>query len=210
LNIIKENSNFVQNLMNRLGSFNTYRWILFLLLFVSLLSPDILAQSRQSLEEQRKQALRDIEKTTSLLNETQKSQRQSLDRLNLLNVQVKKFEQLIDGIRAEITLANRQINETSAKITLMNNEIEKMKDEYAKLVFQAYKNRGRYNKLIYVLSAKDFNEAYRRMKYFQQYSEFRKKQVADINAKQQELRIEIERLAVQKDEKEKLLVEQQQ
>ena len=200
----------MQNFVNRLGSFNTYRRILFLLLFVSLLTPDIHAQSRQNLEEQRRQALRKIEETNRLLEETQKSQRQSLEKLNLLNAQIKQFGQLIGSINAEIAFADRQISETSAKVARMSNEIEKMKDEYAKLVFQAYKNRGQYNKLIYVLSAKDFNEAYRRMKYFQQYSEFRKKQVAEITEKQKELQVEIERLTAQKAEKEVLLAEQQQ
>ena len=200
----------MQKLVNRLGRFDTYRWLSFLLLFVSLLAPDIHAQSRQNLEEQRKQALEDIEETNRLLRDASQSQRQSLEKLNLLNAQVKQFERLIGSINAEITFADKQISETSAKVTQMSNEIEKMKDEYAKLVFQAYKNRGQYNKLIYVLSAKDFNEAYRRMKYFQQYSDFRKKQVAEITEKQKELQVEIERLAAQKSEKEKLLAEQQQ
>ena len=180
------------------------------LLFVFLLAPDLHAQSRQSLEERRKQALREIEQTTSLLEETQKSQTQSLEKLNLLNAQVSQFERLIGSISAEIKFADRQISGTSAKVAQMSSEIEKMKEEYARLVFQAYKNRGHYNKLIYVLSAKDFNEAYRRMKYFQQYSEYRKKQVAEITVKQQELGIEIERLKIQRAEKEKLLAEQQQ
>jgi len=48
------------------------------------------------------------------------------------------------------------------------------------------------------------------MKYFQQYSEYRKKQVAEITVKQQELRVEIEQLTAQKAEKQKLLAEQQQ
>ena len=193
-----------------MGRIDTYRWLSFLLLFVFLLTPDVHAQSRQSLEEQRRQALRDIEETNRLLNATQASQKQSLDRLNLLNAQVKQFEQLIGGIRNEVALADRKINETSAIVARMRNEVEKMKDEYAKLVFQAYKNKGQYNKLIYVLSSKDFNEAYRRMKYFQQYSEFRKKQVAEITVKQQELQVEIERLAAQKADKVRLLAEQQQ
>ena len=193
-----------------MSSFGTYRRLLWLFLFVSLLTPCIHAQTRQNLEEQRKQVLRDIDETNRLLKETAQSQRQSLEKLNLLNAQVKQFERLIGNINAEITFADRQISGTSAKVAKMSNEIEKMKDEYAKLVFQAYKNKGQYNKLVYVLSAKDFNEAYRRMKYFQQYSEFRKKQVAEITVKQQELRVEIERLTAQKAEKEKLLVEQQQ
>ena len=200
----------MQNLVNHLNAFQTYRWLFLLMLFFAfLLTPNLHAQTRQSLEEQRRQALRDIEETNRLLTETQRSQRQSLDRLNLLNAQVRQFEQLISGIRAEVTLADRQINQTSTTVAQMSNDIERMKDEYARLVAQAYKNKGQYNRLIYLLTAKDFNEAYRRMKYFQQYSEYRKKQVAEITVKQQELSIEIERLAAQKVEKEQLLVEQQ-
>jgi len=90
----------------------------------------------------------------------------------------------------------------------MNNEIEKMKAEYARLVFQAYKSRGQYHKLVYILSAKDFNEAYRRIKYFQQYSEYRKKQVAELRVKQEELALLIKHLEAQKVEKESLLAEQ--
>ena len=122
--------------------------------------------------------------------------------------QERQFNRLISGINAEIAYADRQITETTATISRMTNEIEKMKTEYAMLVFQAYKNRGHYNKLMYVLSAKDFNEAYRRMKYFQQYSEFRKKQVAEIKAKQEELQAVIAQLETQKVEKEKLLADQ--
>ena len=180
-----------------------------MLLSVSLLAPDARSQSRQNLEEQRRQALRDIEDTNRLLRETTRGQRQSLDRLNLLNAQVGQFERLIGGIRTEVALADRQIAETTATVSRMSGEVEKMKEEYAMLVFQAYKNRGQYNRLIYVLSAKDFNEAYRRMKYFQQYSEFRKKQVAEITVRQQALQVEIERLAAQRSEKTALLAEQQ-
>jgi len=152
--------------------------------------------------------LAEIEETNRFLKETEQDRVRSVEKLNLLNAQVVQFNRLIGGINAEITHTERQIGETSAKINQMNNEIEKMKAEYARLVDQAYKNRGQYNKLIYVLSAKDFNEAYRRMKYFQQYSEFRKKQAAEINIKQEELRIVKEQLESQKTEKEQLLAEQ--
>jgi len=161
------------------------------------------------LEEQRKQALlEEIEETTRLLKETQQSEKKSLDRLNLLNAQLVQFNRLISNINLEIAYTDRQIKETSEKIGQLIREVEKMKEEYAGLINHTYKNRGRYNKLIYMLSAKDFNEAYRRMKYFQQYSEFRKKQVIEINNKQEELKVVMEQLAVNKAEKEKLLVEQ--
>jgi len=169
---------------------------------------DAYSQTRQKLEEQRTQALLEIEETTRLLKETQQNEKHSLDRLKLLNAQLVQFNRLISNMNEEIAYADRQIKETTEKMSRMNREIEKMKEEYAGLIHHTYKNRGKYNKLIYVLSANDFNEAYRRMKYFQQYSEFRKKQVAEIKIKQEELKVVMELLAVNKNEKEKLLDQQ--
>ncbi len=193
---------------NQLGLFYSYRWCLLVSVIMLLPLFDVIAQSRQSLEEQRKQALNKIEETNRYLKETQQTQKESLEKLNLLNAQVIQFNRLINGINAEIAYTDRQIGETSAKIGQMSREIEKLKAEYAQLISHAYKNRGKYNKLVYVLSAKDFNEAYRRMKYFQQYSEYRKRQVTEITEKQTELHTVIEHLAERKAEKEKLLEEQ--
>ena len=181
------------------------------MLFIVLLScNNAYSQTRQSLEEQRKQALKEIEETNRFLRETVQSQKESVEKLNLLNAQVTQFNRLISSINAEIAYFDRQIDETSVNISRMNLEIEKMKAEYAALVFQAYKNRGFYNELIYVLSSKDFNEAYRRVKYFQQYSDFRKKQVTEIVEKQKELSIVIDKLTEQKKEKDLLLAEHRQ
>ena len=200
----------MQNFLNRLEVFYSYRRLLFPLLFAFFLTPEVHAQSRQSLEEQRKKILVEIEETNRFLKATEQSRSESDRKLNLLNAQITQFDRLISSIRAEIAYVDRQINETSATVSRMNKEVEKMKTEYARLVAQAYKNRGQYNKLIYVLSARDFNEAYRRMNYFRQYSEFRTKQVAEIKVRQEELQVMITQLATQKTDKEKLLAVQQQ
>jgi septal ring factor EnvC (AmiA/AmiB activator) len=169
----------------------------------------VCAQSRQGLEEQRKKTLKEIAEITGFLKETQQTQKESLEKITLLDSQIKQYKQLIDNISKEIKLAEQQINETQLQIRKMSNEVEKLKTEYAQMVFHAYKNRGKYNKLVYVLSAKDFNEAYRRMNYFQQYSQFRNKQVNEIIDSQKQLNVEIKKLAGQKADKEKLLVVQQ-
>lgn len=196
-------------MINSLGFLKTYRWFLCIVLILLLLEYGTFAQALQNLEEQRTKVLLEIEETSRFLSETQKDQKKSLERLNLLNAQLGQFKRLIGSIDAEIAHTERQINETSDQARKMSGEIEKMKEEYARLIHHTYKNRGRYNKLVYVLSAKDFNEAYRRMKYFQQYSDYRKKQVAEIKVRQEELRVVMEQLAAKKNEKLKLLAEQQ-
>ena len=182
---------------------------IFILLLIFLTAANnAYSQTRQSLQEQRKQALKEIEETDLFLKETLKIQSESETRLNLLVAQVAQFNRLISSIKAEIDYFDRQIKETTEIGNSLTVEIEKMKSEYAELVVQAYKNRGKYNKLVYVLSSKDFNEAYRRMKYFQQYSEFRNKQVSEIIIKKEELNKVIAKLNEQKAEKAKLLEEQ--
>ncbi len=185
--------------------------LVFLFPIILILSVfDTTAQSRQSLEEQRKSTLREIDETNRYLQETRQSQKESLEKLNLLNVRVGQYKKLIDGINAEIDYADRRINEAAARVKQMSRETEKLKSEYAQLLYHAYTNRGKYNKLIYVLSAKDFNEAYRRMNYFRQYGEYRKRQVAEIVKTQEELSATMEQLAARKAEKEKLLVTQRE
>ena len=176
--------------------------IIFLFFYGSLSS-----QTRQSLEEQRRNLETEIRDLNRFLREAVREHEQSTVRLNLLIAQVSQYNRLIAGINSEIAHTDRQISVTTEQIRQMTNDIEKMKSEYARLVFQAYKNRGQYNKLIFVLSSKDFNEAYRRMKYFQQYGEFRKKQVAEILIIQAELENRIVQLTEQRAEREALLVE---
>ena len=188
---------------------NTYRIRLVLLLIIFLLAAIAYPQqTRQNLEEQRRQVLREIEETNRLLRVTVRDQEQSVSKLNLLNAQFAQYNRLISSINTEITYTDRQINTMTNEIKKDSAVIEQMKIEYVKLLVQAYKNRGQYNKLIYVLSAKDFNEAYRRMKYFQQYSDYSKKQVEEIKLKQEELSAAVEQLRIHKADNEQLRAEQ--
>ena len=197
-------NNFIVLIYNH--TYSIYLFVLFCLFIFSMNAYS--QQTRQNLEEQRKQVLREIEQTNRLLRETVKDQEQSVLKLNLLNAQVTQYNSLISSMNTEIAYINRQISTTSASIRQFENDIDRMKTEYAKMVKQAYKNRGQYNKLIYVLSAKDFNEAYRRMKYFQRYSSYNKRQVEEIKLKQKELNEAIEQLKMHRTDSEKLLAEQ--
>ena len=69
-----------------------------------------------------------------------------------------------------------------------------MKNEYARMIYYAYKNLNAYNRLLFIFSAEDFNQAYRRLLYYQQYSAYRRTQAElirdaqmTIDRKQKEL-----------------------
>ena len=84
-------------------------------------------------------------------------------------------------------------------------ELTALKDEYAKMIFFAYKNQNLYNKLIFIFSADDFNQAYQRIKYFQQYNEYRRTQAKLIVETQTLLEAKNQELTMLKNDKESLL-----
>jgi septal ring factor EnvC (AmiA/AmiB activator) len=76
-----------------------------------------------------------------------------------------------------------------------------LKEEYANMIRFAQRNQGSYQRLMYVFASSDFNQAYKRLKYLQQYSENRKRQAALIDSTQQQLHSKKQTLQLQKDEK---------
>jgi septal ring factor EnvC (AmiA/AmiB activator) len=73
----------------------------------------------------------------------------------------------------------------------------------------ADKNKDAYNQLMFIFSAQGFNQAYKRMRYIQQYSGYRKKQAEIITGTTTELGAKLIELESQKQDKNKLLLEVQ-
>ena len=77
-----------------------------------------------------------------------------------------------------------RIDTVEQNIKKAEQELKLLKDEYAKIIYSAHKNKHGIDKWLFVFSAYDFNQAYRRMKYLQQYSDYRKEQVVLIEEKE--------------------------
>lgn len=184
-----------------------YKTLLFV--FLILLSQTLLAQSRKDLENKKKKLQEDIELKNNLLKETTRNRQLSLSQLVLLNKKISSREELIYTIRREIKALDKQIEENRSLIKSMEEDLKRLKDEYAQMVFFAYKNKNAYDRLMFIFSSKDFNQAYKRLKYFQQYSDYRKKQVELIVKTQEALLQKQKELEDKKKEKEGLLQQEQ-
>ncbi|MCK5169811.1 MAG: hypothetical protein KAQ75_08025, partial [Bacteroidales bacterium] len=170
-----------------------------------LLSVNSYAQTKEELQNRKQKTEESIKLTNKLLEKTEKIKSGSLNKLLILNKRISLRNRLIQEIALEINLLNKSIDEKSVKIVKLENEIKQLKEEYAKMIYYAYKNRNSNDKLMFILAAENFNQAYRRMKYFQQYSEYRKKQAKQIVISQKNLEYEIEQLKEERAEKVTLL-----
>ncbi|MDX9694693.1 MAG: peptidoglycan DD-metalloendopeptidase family protein [Bacteroidales bacterium] len=159
------------------------------------------SQKRQDLEKQKQKTESELKLSTQILSETERSKIEGINKILIIKKRISLREQLIQDISNQISNIEQQILEKSELIVKLENEIKLLKEEYAKLIYFAYKNRSNYDKMMFILAASDFNQAYRRIKYIQQYTDYRQKQAALIALKQKELEFEINELKDTKNEK---------
>lgn len=159
------------------------------------------AQTVKQLEEQRKKTLSQLESTNRILNETKKSQKSSLNKLTVINKNIQQRKKLINTIGKEIWALNTEMTKLNREKKQMEDKLEKLKLDYAKLVQEAHINRSAYSKFMFILSAKSFDQSYRRLRYLQEYSDYRKDQVKRIEKLKLEIIARTEKLEEHKSTK---------
>lgn len=152
-----------------------------------LLAFPVLSQDKKDLQAKKKKLQEEIEYTNKLIQETKKDKKLTLDQLLKLKSKINAREQLIANINQQIELTQQQIEENEDIIASLEKDLENLKEEYSKLIYYAWKNKDAYNRIMFIFAAEDFNQAYKRLKYFQQYSEYRKQQARLIVKTKEEI-----------------------
>jgi murein hydrolase activator len=147
-----------------------------------------IAQDVESLRAQREKSLEDIARTEELLKKTQAIRQNEAQNLRLLNRKISVRNKVIKGINNEISMLDRQIQENARAIDTLRGEITLLKQDYGNVIFRTYLNRNAYHRSQYIFASSDFNQAFKRLKYMQQYARFRKSQAEKIEVKTEELR----------------------
>jgi len=163
------------------------------------------AQNKKALQEKKQQLQKEIEFTNQLLSETEQSKKTSLNQLRQIDKQISSREQLIETMEEEISLVEDTIQRLSASIDTLELELDLLKNEYAKMINHAYRNRDDYDRLMFILSSKNFYQAFKRLQYFQQYADYRRSQALRIDQKQALIDRKIKLLTAIKISKEGLL-----
>jgi septal ring factor EnvC (AmiA/AmiB activator) len=167
-------------------------------------------QNKKELENKKSKLKAEINTINELLHETKTSKKLSMNQVAMLNTKLKVREELISTINSEIRLINNQINSNQKEVNDLNANLTKLKKEYARMIYYGYRNKDSYNKLMFIFAAGDFNQAFQRLKYIQQYNEYRKKQAEAIAKTQTQISEKIVELENKKKEKSQLLTGEEQ
>ncbi|SIR36808.1 murein hydrolase activator EnvC family protein [Pontibacter lucknowensis] len=165
-------------------------------------------KSKAQLEKEKKENLNRIKEANRILQQTKVQKEASIGQLNAIQEKITVQKGVISTISREIKLLESGMKETEGIVGELQADLESLKAEYATMVYAASKTANSYNKLMFVFAADSFNQMVRRLRYLQQYSEARKKQVEQINKVQAALTGQLRTLESQREEKRSLLDKQ--
>ena len=152
----------------------------FLVLFLMTVAGASAQQSREELQKKEQELKKELSDLNRQLSETQKNKKLSLNELALIKRKVAKREELVRGINNQINELDNTIYLNELDIYRLRKELDTLKLKYAKSIVFAYKSRGSYEYLNFLFSARNFNDAVKRMAYLKSYRQNRETQAVAI------------------------------
>ena len=179
----------------------------FFILFVSLGLAQKNSARQKTLEKQKKLLQAEIKQINTLLFNNSNREKSILSQVEDLNVKISVRTELVKVNNQQANLLTQQINVNQRDITNLRKELEELKKDYAEMIQKSYKSKSSQNRLMFLFSSEDFLQAYKRIQYMKQYTNFRKKQGEVITQKTKTLQSLNKALFEQKAQKEVLVME---
>ena len=179
----------------------------FFVLFVSLGLAQKNSARQKTLEKQKKLLQAEIKEINTLLFNNSNREKSILSQVEDLDVKISVRTELVKVNNQQANLLTQQINVNQRDITNLRKELDELKKDYAEMIQKSYKSKSSQNRLMFLFSSEDFLQAYKRIQYMKQYTNFRKKQGEVITQKTKTLQSLNKALFEQKAQKEVLVME---
>jgi septal ring factor EnvC (AmiA/AmiB activator) len=176
-------------------------FLLFTFSIVHLVSP----QTIKELELQRKKMIESIALTNKLLNETQKSANYAINRLSIIKKNIGLRQRLIENLNQEINVLDQTIDTLQQQQNQLEAHLLVLKNDYARLLQESQLRQDTYSQLLFLFSSQSIPQAYRRLRYLKELSDYRKKQAEEIIAVEKKLALQQTLLTQTRNAKESLL-----
>lgn len=185
--------------------------LLFLLfLFLSAACPEAVGQTNKQIRKLQKEQTnlkKDIADKEKLLRSTKKDVNSQLANLQVIGAQIEERKRYVDDINAEVTALGKDQAALERQMAKLEAELAECKRKYQRAVTYMFKNRMAASKWQFILSARNFRQMYRRLRYVQEFSKFQRAQGRIIQQKEAALQEKRRELMGVKQEKNKLLAE---
>lgn len=188
------------------------RFYVLCILFSVVLFP-LFAQSNKlikELEQKRGDLQKQIAETESLLNITRKDVGSQLNGLAALTGQIEERKRYIVAMNQDVEAIDRELSALQRQLNRLQRDLKEKKNKYEASVQYLYKNRSIEEKLMFIFSAENLAQTYRRLRYVREYATYQRLQGQEIQKKQKQVEDKKKELTQVKAAKENLLKEREQ
>ena len=161
----------------------------------------------KELENQRNELQQQIAESETLLRSTKKDVKSQLDNLALINGQIDERKKYILAIEKDVQTINGEINTLQRQLKSLQKDLEDKKKKYESSVQYMYRNKSIQEKLMFIFSAENLSQTYRRLRYVREYANYQRLQGIEIERKQKQVEAKKAELVSTRAAKEKLLQE---
>ena len=165
------------------------------------------SSQQEKLEERKSQIQKEIRENEALLQSVKKKEKSAVNVFMIQTNKIKLKEKLINTTEKQTKLLGNDMYINQIKINKLNRELVVLKEDYARMIMKSYKSRSEQSRAMFILSSNSFLQAYKRVQYMKQYTNYRKLQGEEIQSKSTQLIDYNKKLNVQKTAKQKLIVE---
>ena len=184
--------------MNRL-------WICLIALCLTLPLAAQTNRKIQELQERRGALQKEIAASEQMLLSTQKDVRSQLNDLKVLGGQIDMRRKLIASIVDDMKALDSELVTLRGQLGYLQRQLDDRREKYATSVKYRHKNRSMEEKLMFIFSAEELSQIYRRLRYVREYGDFQRRQAEEIVRKQQEIQAKQAELTQVRNEKSNLL-----
>ena len=159
----------------------------------------------QSLEKQRKRIQQQIKEQERRLANTQQDVKKRLQNLMILNTEIAGKRRTIDTIRHDINHLDGEIDTLSMQLEELQKMLADCKQKYVKSMRYMHRNRSAQSQMMFIFSADNFAQMYRRLRFMREYAAYQHVQGDEVKAQQEEVNKKFQEISVAKDQKAQLL-----
>lgn len=156
----------------------------FLLTFFSSLLWAQTPYNKETLQKRSQKLKQEIADLNNQLAKSKNESKTSILYISNLKKKISARTQLVNTTQREARFIDDEIYLRQLDINQLKRELAELRRNYAGVLVSAYKNKSLQNKILFILSADDVAQAYRRIKYLQKYSDFQNRKTKEIKDKQ--------------------------
>lgn len=171
---------------------------------------DVATPSIKGLKNEREQIKKQIAAQKQKLRNNERDVKKRLQNLMVINTEIADKRKTIDTIRRDINILDGNIGVLGDQLVQLEKELNDRKTKFVKSMRYMHRNRSVQNQLMFIFSAKNFSQMYRRMRFMREYASYQKVQGEMVKTKQAEVTAKHEQLTRVKQQKHTLLYKGEQ